>query len=477
MKNLFIPVIFLALIPAQIFTQTIPNGSFEDWQLENTFEEPEGFFTTNMQSYFSAGQSNVTKSTESHSGNFAARLETIQVDEGIIPGGIFIGSPGENGITGGIPYSESPDSVKLWAKYTVIPNDTAIVLFFFKSEGFPVGFASMTLTGNQSNYSQYIIPVNWVVGFTPDTLTMILFCSSPEGTNGPGSVMFIDDLYLNGVSSQIPNSGFESWINYSFYDPENWMTSNFMTFLGGGLSATQSTEHFDGSYSIRLETQLTQWNDTISFVTNGNIGENGPSGGLPISEIPEKFTFYYKYFPVGQDTALAAGLLYYYDPVLDSTLMLEEEMIKLAPADEWTYFEIPFTLVGTPIPDTLNIAFSSSNLDEEGASVSLGSVLYIDKVEVILQTSVFENRPDLSQSLEINPNPADQYIEISLENDSQSTSRVEIFNEQGRRVLETTSEPYEFTSFKIDITNLSKGFYLVKIENGGKVYSSKFIKD
>jgi len=470
--TLFIVVIFS--MPG--FSQLLPNSSFEDWQLQNAFEEPEGFFTTNMQSYFSGGLTNVTKTTESHSGNFAARMETIQVDEGIIPGGIFIGNPGENGITGGIPYSESPDSVKLWAKYNIIPNDTAIVLFFFKSEGFPVGFATMALTGNQSNYSQYIIPVNWVVALTPDTLSMIIFSSAPDGASGPGSVLFIDDLYLNGVSSQIPNSGFESWINYSYYEPEYWLTSNFMTFMGSGLSATQSTEHIDGSYSIRLETQLTQWNDTMSFVTNGDIGENGPSGGLPISAVPDKVTFYYKYFPVGSDSALAGGWLYYYDPVQDSTLMLEEVMIKLAATDEWTYFEIPFTLVGTPIPDTLTIAFSSSNIDEEGAIAYPGSVLFVDKVEVITQTSVYENRPDLTQSLEINPNPADQYIEISLENVGQSTSRVEIFNEQGRKVLETTAELFEFTSFKIDVSNLSKGFYLVKVENGGKVFSTKFIK-
>lgn len=476
MKKSIISAFFSIFFACSVFSQTVPNGSFEDWQLQNTFEEPEGFFTTNMQSYFSGGQTNVTKTTESHSGNFAARMETIQVEEGVIPGGIFIGNPGENGIIGGIPYSESPDSVKLWAKYDIIPNDTAFVLFFFKSEGMPVGYATMAFYGNQSNYNQYIFPVDWIVSLAPDTLTMIIFSSMPEGTNGPGSVMFIDDLLLNGVSTQIPNSGFESWINYSYYEPENWLTSNFMTFMGSGLSATQSTEHMDGDYSIRLETQLTQWNDTMAFVTNGHLGENGPAGGMPISQVPDKFTFYYKYFPVGLDSALAGGWLYYFDPVQDSSILLEEAMVKLAAADEWTYVEIPFTLVGTPIPDTLNLAFSSSNLDEEGAITSLGSVLYIDKVEVIIQTSVFENRRDLIRSLKINPNPADQFIEIILENSDQSLSQLDIFNDQGRKVLETKFEPGNSVPFKLDITSLAKGFYLVKVVNAGKIYTSTFIK-
>lgn len=456
--------------------QLVPNGSFEDWQLQSTFEEPVGYFTTNTQSYFTTGEVNVAKTNDCHSGNFAARLETIQSPDGLIPGGVFIGSPGPEFVAGGIPYTESPDSVKIWAKYDVIPNDTALILFMFKSGGFPIGFASATFAGNQNNYSHYILPVNWVVGLPPDTLAMIAFSSSPEGGNGSGSVLFIDDILLNGVATQIPNNGFEDWLSFDYYEPVSWLSSNFMTFTGSGLSATQSTEHIDGDYSIRIETQLTVWNDTISFVTNGYVGENGPAGGMPVDQMVEKMTFYYKYFPVGQDSALAGGWLYYYDPGQDSSIMLEEELVKLAAADEWTYIEIPFNLVGTPLPDTMNIAFSASNIDEDGAIANPGSVLFVDKVEVFLQTSVPENNNAIAGALQIQPNPADRYIDICFPGSISGELKISVVNEAGNSVLEYILVPDRSGSCRIDISGLHNGFYLVAVRDNGNTYFSRFVK-
>lgn len=474
-KSVFI-LLSCVVITLPLAAQLVPNGSFEEWQLQSTFEEPVGYFTTNTQSYFTTGEENVIKTTDSHSGNFAARLETIEAPDGIIPGGVFIGSPGPEFVAGGIPYTESPDSVKVWAKFNLVANDTAFIIFMFKSGGLPIGFAPVTFAGNQNNYSQYVFPVNWVVGLPPDTLAMIAFSSSPEGGSGPGSVLFLDDVLLNGVTTQIPNNGFEDWLSFDYYEPVDWLSSNFMTFTGSGLSATQSTEHIDGDYSIRIETQLTVWNDTISFVTNGYVGENGPAGGMPVDQVPEKMTFYYKYFPVGQDSALAGGWLYYYDPVQDSSIVLEEELIKLAAADEWTYIEIPFNLVGTPLPDTMNIAFTASNIKDEGAIANPGSVLFVDKVEVFLQTSLPENPDVFSGSLEIKPNPAVDYIEIRADNLNSGLASVVILDEQGKRVIEPCNMKEDSGWVRLDISGLGAGCYFVLVQNNNRVYSARFVK-
>ncbi|MCF8234974.1 MAG: hypothetical protein K9G67_08120 [Bacteroidales bacterium] len=46
--------------------------------------------------------------------------------------------------------------------------------------------------------------------------------------------------------------------------------------------------------------------DISGVVTHGTFFEDGPVGGLPVNLNPQMLTGYYKYYPVGPDTALGS---------------------------------------------------------------------------------------------------------------------------------------------------------------------------
>ena len=79
---------------------------------------------------------------------------------------------------------------------------------------------------------------------------------------------------------------------------------------------------------------------------------------------------------------------------------------------------------------------------------------------------------DDTEPLGFYPNPASNYISITSPNKN-GIKFIEIYNAQGQLKLRVQPE----ISDKIDISNLSKGVYLVKIITDKKVSVSKLIKE
>lgn len=137
--------------------------------------------------------------------------------------------------------------------------------------------------------------------------------------------------------------------------------------------------------------------------------------GIPFTQEPQRLTGYYRYQPGPEyknkqqqivpnqvDSADIYAVLYrnhdadgqpvvlYGDNVLTSQLIVRKAQIDyVKPADEWTYFEIPFTALGDVDPELLQqrgynlaLVFAASRHGDtfEGA---IGSTLYIDKVRII----------------------------------------------------------------------------------------------
>lgn len=137
--------------------------------------------------------------------------------------------------------------------------------------------------------------------------------------------------------------------------------------------------------------------------------------GIPFTQEPQRLTGYYRYQPGPEyknkqqqivpnqvDSADIYAVLYrnhdadgqpvvlYGDNVLTSPLIVRKAQIDyVKPADEWTFFEIPFTALGDVDPELLKergynlaLVFAASRHGDtfEGA---IGSTLYIDKVRII----------------------------------------------------------------------------------------------
>lgn len=455
--------------------QAISNSGFEMWSDIQYYEEPVGYTTTNVVTYYAGDGANVTKSTDAYSGSYALRLETIDGSDGVVEGAAFIGKPAEGSFTGGIPYDDRPDSLTGYVKYNVAENDTAYVAAIFKKFGVPIGVSFGQFTGVQNSYQYFSIQVEWLVPIiSPDTLAIALISSSIFAEPVAGNVLFVDDIQFVGTAAPFPNGDFEDWIDLSAEEPDDWRTTNVFTIPASSTSVSKSTDSHSGSYAAKIESQVTNWGDTLGFITNGYIADDGPAGGMPVEDIPAMLTGYYKYAPTGQDTALAGLTLYHYNPATGSTDVLENAFIKLPPASDYTYFEIQVDYYSLPEPDTVNIAFGSGNFDEPGAFIGLGSTLIVDDIDITFKPHIVSvaDQPAGSEA-KIYPNPVRETLFIEIKNVLHQPAELVLFNAEGHIVYSKTIRDPGVSALQVD--PLPAGLYFYRLNIGRFSQKGKFI--
>jgi len=474
-KYAYILFAVIILLSIHSVKSQVINGGFENWTYQTFYETPDSFFTTSSQSFLSFGTSNVSKETDSYSGNYAVKMETTGFSGNFIPGGLFIGIPGDDGISGGLPFSEKPDSVRLFAKYNILPGDTGFCYIVFKLAGNPVGMSLITFTGIQNSFLKIISEIVWFgpVSNTPDTITVAIVSSSPETSVNPGNILIIDSISLIGSISQIPNSDFEYWTISGAEEPDNWITSNAPSLNTGTPSVTKSSDSFEGLYAACLENTLFMNSDTLSFITNGHLGPDGPEGGMPVTQNPDVLSFYYKYIPVGPDTALASLTSYRYDTAGDSAVMIEEIIVKLLPASDYTYFEIQATYDSLLTADTVNIAFAAGNVEEDTAYAGLGSVLYIDNVGLTLKPVKITEYSALTGNYNVFPNPAKDKVFINTGNNQANSFSFRLFDSFGRLIINRNLKIYSADLITIDIKDIDTGYYTYSIQSSEYISCGK----
>ncbi|MBI4930392.1 MAG: T9SS type A sorting domain-containing protein [Bacteroidetes bacterium] len=451
MKKIIISAIFSAAFFSGAAAQQIANGNFENWTTQTLYEDPNGYLSTNGWTYTSLPGGNVIKVTPAYHAQYAVQLTTIQTQTDTMFGGLFIGTPGNQTIDGGIPYTGQPDSISVYVKYNIMPNDTAFFIVAFKNSGSIIGMAVKTFTGSQSTYQRVCIPTNLPVSPAPDSLVAIFSSSNLDPPRFPGSTLTLDSITMIGTTQAFPNPSFENWTPLVTEEPDNWATINYAKT--SVASSTKSTSSYSGTYALRLETIQTSWGDTSGYITNGYMGPSGPAGGMQVFANPSKITGYYKYFPVGNDTALGGAFSYINSGLVDSNI------VYLTAKNTYTYFEIPLYYTGWPFIDTLNIIFTSSNMIDS-SYVGLGSVLFIDDLTV-LYNPVSVNSPDNSFSHSVYPNPFSNSAIISLPNIQGNNYDFVMYDMLGNAVMK--KENSSSNSIVIDRNNLPAGIYNYKI--------------
>ncbi|MCD4731994.1 MAG: T9SS type A sorting domain-containing protein [Bacteroidales bacterium] len=197
---------------------------------------------------------------------------------------------------------------------------------------------------------------------------------------------------------------------------------------------------------------------------------------MPVDSIPDKLSGYYKYFAVGPDTALGGLTLYHYNVNTGNTELLEEAFTQLPPADDYTYFEIEVDYFSLPEPDTMNIAFASGNVDEESIYIGLGSVLYVDALEITYKPNlvgVKKHQKEITH--QVYPNPASNKIYIEFQDILKNDISVTVSNSMGTLVYQKKINPLVTNQLDISVQNFTPGLYFYIIESGKNSFKGKFI--
>ncbi len=463
-------VIFLITM-VSVQAQNIKNGNFENWTNVNAYHNPSGMQTFNLQSYFIKQSGNTTRDTNSHSGSYCARLETISNGNTSLAGLASIGFfDGDNG-TGGIPFTQKPDTAYAWVKYNVLPGDTAAVGVIFKKMGTTYGIGVQFLTGAINGWTKIAMPIEYGISINPDSIIFIAASSISDPSTITGSVLYVDDIsFSNGVTT-IPNAGFESWVATTFEEPDDWFAYSYLNMYLPNPIVEKSTDAYSGTYAVKVTTQIID-NDTFGFFSNADIRDKWYNG-QPVSANPYKLTGYYKYTPVGNDTAILGLQSNRWDATQNKEIMVEENMIKLAPTAIYAPFEVMMSYNQWPRIDSLQIAFTSSNLVNGQANVQPGSTLLIDSLNLLYYPVGIKENQNSNKLIRVFPNPASSQINFQFVGDlSNGEKTIIIFDALSKKVMELNTIQAELNS--IDVSHLSSGIYFYIIESGNKIYQGKF---
>ncbi len=126
----------------------------------------------------------------------------------------------------------------------------------------------------------------------------------------------------------------------------------------------------------------------------------------------------------------------------------------LSPTFFNSYYGIANTATNTPTPFSFNFTDLTPNTTYFYSVGGYSPTLVGNRILGSFTTSVLSNS-DYEQKLNFSfyPNPASDYFTIEMENKLKS---IELYSLQGQKVLDSTSK-------HIDVSNLSKGIYMVRI--------------
>ncbi len=269
-------------------------------------------------------------------------------------------------------------------------------------------------------------------------------------------------------SAAQPNGGFENWSNqYNYETPVSWQTLNFLStaFPPNPLSAFKAIgiDKHSGNYALKLKTVFLTNNpapdkidDTIGLTFTGKVNLFPPSYkyGFPYNGRPEKFEFWAKYFPLGNDTAGVRVTLQNWNGAKNDTIAFGE--LNLAATSQYTLFQLNLTYYSNDLPDSASIIFGSS---KNKYRARVGSTLFIDDAAFSGWVGIGENNP-FTDKVKIFPNPARDNVNILAQ--IENADNVQIIDASGK-----LAGVYKILNNHSDVnTNLfAEGIYFYEIRD------------
>ncbi len=374
-KQLF--SILITLFSFSLFSQSIPNGGFENWNTIN-YENPLGYQTSNLHgNHGSIGSINVAKTTDAFHGSYAIKLTTSI--SGVDTNFAYFanGDPGKTPPVGGMPYTQMPTGIRLHYKSSIMPGDSSLVLLEFKKNGALIGQYFWAITASQSVYTLFTKTLSPALPMAPDTVVIGIASSFPFGGNRgtPGTMLQVDSISFTGVVSQPANfnGDLESWQSLSNSELVGWNLNG--NNVGGNF---RTTDAYSGTYAIELQTQNPSFGGggtQSSMAISGQFTNNGPpKGGLPYNLIKDTLVLFYKYLPADPNDSANINMSF-----SKNSLFVHGVQKYLHVAGGYQMVQIPFML---PSPaDTVLINMSSSSYSTYPIPSSyVGSDLKIDNM-------------------------------------------------------------------------------------------------
>lgn len=213
MKHILLFAFLIAITSSVVNAQPyyMSNGDMELWTNYTSYDHPNGWDSPNVEmAAFGAGYV-VSKSTDSHSGTYSAKIETksvftIYTVPGVLVHGTFSANiaAGTLDISGGDTCTTRPAIFKGFYKYTPAGNDSCIIAAgIFKRNTISglrdtVAYAAFYQSGTVSAWTEFQVNFDYNSSETPDSL-LVVASASNQTSPVAGSVLYVDDLSFEGI--------------------------------------------------------------------------------------------------------------------------------------------------------------------------------------------------------------------------------------------------------------------------------------
>lgn len=292
MKNI-LSLAFLMCFSIFALAQTLPNSEFEVWINYGLFEQPELWNTPNpYTTIVDPGAISVSKSSDAYSGDFSAKIETIDISGGTfdVPGVITLANINVDfisvtySISGGMELKENVSKLSGMYKYQGVDGDSATVLIYnFKRDNQgeidTIGFGSGYLH-DANSWTPFTVNMVNLNTHLPDTFNVIILSSGPE--LHPGSILHVDSLTIE-TNTGIINLDYDQISVQVYPNP----TSDIVQF---------ETKDIDKGRLVRV------YNITGKLVSNSDFSDRKTK--ISMTEFPSGI---YSYKVIKQNKLLNGG--------------------------------------------------------------------------------------------------------------------------------------------------------------------------
>lgn len=241
------PLLFFQVNTAAAQNAQLNGMDFESWN-QNFYNVmfPSNYYWENLPTSVWASSNAATtivndfcceRTTDCHSGMYAAHLETKSIFGVPAAGNLFTGEFIPDGFSSqalrGVPFTDKPESIKGYYKYTpanynngsaTVPDTCAIYAILSYWDGaqrVEIARAELYTSNVVISYTVFDLDFNYISTETPDTIAVV-FASSKYGDlfeGGIGSTLLIDDVELvYPVGYAEKNSFDRAWSNGDFWN-------------------------------------------------------------------------------------------------------------------------------------------------------------------------------------------------------------------------------------------------------------------
>lgn len=279
-------------------------------------------------------------------------------------------------------------------------------------------------------------------------------------------------ISMNVFSQNIPNASFENWVNNGpFLTPEAW---------AGNGALIQSGFSHSGDFSIQLSVDTltnmqTSTLDTIApnaYTGAQTMGPPQPGasvGGYAFTASPDSLIGWVKYTSIEGDGFRIIVELSRWDTVSASRSIIATAFYSdFVTIDDFTRFAIPLEYSSSETPDTAFIQIESANMQ----SKHIGTTLWVDDLDFTFGNTAVNNI-EMSKLVNVFPNPAHDILTVET-NTLTNGDIISVYNIQGQLLLQQSILQ---SKMEINISMLSKGIYILKIQNEEVNIAKRFIKE